>query len=179
MIEEWKHIPNYERLYMISNLGRVKSLPKKIKNKNNSFRYSKEKILSPFIRAEYLSIHLCKPHESYRYKNFTIHSLVLLAFSGNRGNKNVINHKDGNKLNNRVDNLEYCTQSYNKKQDFINGRQSLSGEKNTQSKLTSENVLEIRVLRKSGLKYSELANKFNLSISGISNIFNGHTWTHI
>ena len=103
----------------------------------------------------------------------------MLAFIGQPKNKNVINHKNGIKHDNRLENLEYCSQSHNRKQDFINGRQTLAGEKNTQAKLTSANVFEIRKLIKSGFKYSELASQYNVSISSISNIFNKYTWNHL
>ena len=101
--EIWKPIKGYEGLYEVSNLGRVKSLV------NNKGQY-REKILKHNIRNGYPSVTLCK---NKKLKSFAIHRLVAEAFLPNPDNLPCVNHKDENRLNNFVDNLEWCTYSYN------------------------------------------------------------------
>ena len=101
-METWKNIKGYEGLYQISNKGRVKSLY----NKNNK----KEKILKPGERNEYLCVSLYKNNKKNVY---SIHRLVAQAFLPNPDNLPVVNHKDENKLNNNVENLEWCNYGYN------------------------------------------------------------------
>lgn len=99
MKEIWKHINGYED-YMVSNLGRVKSLKR-----------GKEKILVPGeLRKGYLGLNLCKNGSQ---KSFKIHRLVAEAFLDNPDNLPQVNHIDQNKQNNRVDNLEWCDNTYN------------------------------------------------------------------
>ena len=102
MKEIWKDIKNFEGLYQVSNLGRVKS---------------KRKILKP-IKGEYFKVVLCK--NKIRYTKY-IHRLVAETFIFNNNNKLQVNHKDENKLNNNVNNLEWITfkenMNYGTKQD--------------------------------------------------------------
>ena len=101
--EVWNDIQGYEGLYQVSNLGRVKSL--------NYNRTGKECILKYGINTDgYLYVILSK---NCICKNRTIHRLVATAFIDNPDNLPYINHKDENKLNNRVENLEWCTAEYN------------------------------------------------------------------
>lgn len=102
-IEIWKDIPDYEGLYQVSNLGRVKSF----KRNGNS----KDRILKPSKnRCGYLQVILYKNRKT---ETFTVHRLVALAFISNPLNLPCINHKDENKENNNISNLEWCTQQYN------------------------------------------------------------------
>ena len=100
MKEIWRDIPNYEGYYQASNLGRIKSL-----------WYGREKILKPCEDGQgYLQVFLCKGGKKSVYK---IHKLIALTFIKNELNKPCINHKDENKQNNKIDNLEWCTHIYN------------------------------------------------------------------
>ena len=94
--------------YQISNLGRVKSLYV-INNKTKSIVH-REKILKQSIRTNYYGITLSK---NGIHKNFTVHRLVAEAFIPNPDNLPEVNHKDENKLNNEVSNLEWCDKKYN------------------------------------------------------------------
>lgn len=111
--EVWKPIKGYERLYEVSNLGRVKSLSKfhRTNKLYSSIGYwTKEKILKPFIKEGYEHINLCK---NKIHKTYTIHKLVAMTFISNPNNYKEVNHKDENIHNNKVDNLEWCDRSYN------------------------------------------------------------------
>lgn len=95
-MEQWRDIPGYEGLYQVSSLGRVKS-NKRIK----SLRTDKR---------GYLTVWLCKDSVQ---KNYKAHRLVALAFIPNPENKKTVNHIDGDKQNNCVENLEWATHSEN------------------------------------------------------------------
>ena len=98
MQEIWKDIKGYEGLYQISNLGNVRSL-----HWNHS---NKIRLLTPFLNDGYLRVGF---RVNNVLKNYLIHVLVANAFIPNPENKPQVNHKDGNKLNNNVSNLEWVS----------------------------------------------------------------------
>lgn len=105
MVEVWKPIKDYENLYQVSNCGRVKSLG------NGKSNNSKEKILKPKKDTRgYLHLNLCKDG---KLKTFRVHRLVAEHFIPNPLNLPQVNHKDENKENNCVENLEWCDAKYN------------------------------------------------------------------
>lgn len=114
-MEEWKDIKGYEGLYQVSNEGRVKSLSRNcfVKDKlgNKYCRTIKEKILKPIKQSNgYLYNTL---HKNGEGKMFRTHRLVAEAFIPNSNSLLIINHKDEDKENNSVSNLEWCTPKYN------------------------------------------------------------------
>lgn len=117
--EIWVNIKGYEGLYKISNMGRVKSLARKYKNQHGEFGYKKE-----FIKAQKISCYNKeeKQKNGYYVVNLAkddrgnwirVHRLVAEAFIPNPEKKAEVNHKDGNKLNNKVNNLEWVTHQEN------------------------------------------------------------------
>lgn len=104
MKEVWKDIAGFEGLYQVSNFGRVKSFPR------NGTQVKTPHILCPSTTTSYALYRLSKNDKSYYKKG---HRLVAQAFLPNPEGKPHINHIDGNRLNNRVDNLEWCTPSEN------------------------------------------------------------------
>lgn len=106
-MEEWRAVVGYEGLYEVSNLGRVRSLPK--------YNSHKTKIMHPTVNKKQgrESVMLCLNPQSR--KRISVHRLVAMAFVENpRPDKYTeINHKDENPLNNRADNLEWCDRWYN------------------------------------------------------------------
>lgn len=103
-MEKWKDIPGYETYYMVSDIGRVKSLPR-----NGTVNH--EVILKPKVVNGYLTVHLRRSGYS---KHKKIHRLVAMAFILNTYEKPCVNHKDGNKQNNKLGNLEWCTYRENR-----------------------------------------------------------------
>lgn len=196
--EVFKSIPGYEPKYSVSNTGRVRSH----KTNNES---KKCQILKPFVdRDGYLKINL----RGQVRKNFFIHHLVLLAFVGQCPEGKEVNHKNGIKNDNRLDNLEYVTHKQNiehclrtglyphgerngrktKPESFRNVQlhnylklnpELARGEKNPSSKLTNSQVQEIRQLYKEGgITHRQLATKYSVSKSTITAILTGVNWRY-
>ena len=118
MKEVWKDIPGYEGLYQINNYGIVKSLDRYVKHSKGGPRLIKGKIISSKIDNGYSRVKLCKD-DSKKY--YTVHRLVALTFINNPHGLPVVNHIDGNKLNNHVSNLEWCTVSKNTQHAYDTG----------------------------------------------------------
>lgn len=102
MQEVWKDIPDYEGLYQVSNLGRVKSLQRKNQEQLKTQRINKQ----GYLMTQLWKNNICRTKRTNR--------LVAQAFIPNPNNLPQVNHKDENKLNNCVSNLEWCTDEYNK-----------------------------------------------------------------
>jgi predicted XRE-type DNA-binding protein len=109
-----------------------------------------------------------------------VHNLLAQAFIDNPNNYTHINHIDGNKLNNKLSNLEWCNILQNNQHAFKLGLIDNTGEKNGMSKLTKEKVIEIKKLLKSGdLSQYKIANLFNVSRSCVLKIHLCKTWNHV
>ena len=109
--EEWRPIPNYEGLYEVSNLGNVRSLDRVVKGRPGTYARIKGKTLSPIKNGGgYLRVNLCN---KYGRKAVFVHRLVAKAFIENFDNLPEVNHKDENKENNSLENLEWCDAKYN------------------------------------------------------------------
>ena len=110
-MEEWKNVIGYEGLYEVSNTGQVRSLDRYVKYSNGRIHLHKGKVLSPVKdKYGYLTVVLsCNGKQ----KTIKIHRLVAQAFLPNPDNLPQVNHRDEVKLNNCVDNLEWCSAKYN------------------------------------------------------------------
>ncbi len=111
MEEIWKDIKGYEGLYQVSNLGRIKSLAREY-SVNKGKRYIGERIknLRKDSRGHYLLVDLSKNGKS---KTLLVHRIVAEHFINNPNNLTQVNHKDEDKTNNNVENLEWCDGKYN------------------------------------------------------------------
>lgn len=110
-------------------------------------------------------------------KRFTVHRLVAITYLGDNPNL-VVNHIDGNKTNNALHNLEWCTQEFNQAHSLKNELQKLKGSDNPASKLNNEQVKEIKNL-KGKFSQREIALKFQVSKTLIGHIHRGRNWKHI
>ena len=183
--EVWKDIIGYEGLYQVSNFGNVKSLDREVAPNNRA----------PYCRKG----KICKQSKSnlgYMTVGFTVnnvkvnkyvHRLVAETFITNWSNHPQVNHVDCDKTNNRMYNLEWCTNSENHIHATKNGlnklhlhRVAYSGEKNGRSLLTKEQVLEIKQ-KYIPYKYSakKLSKEYNVSESCITHILNNTSWKKI
>ena len=111
MQEIWKDIVGYEGLYQVSNFGRIKSLDRVIKYSNGKIcKYKEETKALTKDGKGYSRVLVSK---NGKHKNLRVHRLVAQAFIPNPHNLSQVNHKDEDKTNNCVDNLEWCNCQYN------------------------------------------------------------------
>lgn len=162
-MEIWKE---YKSDYFGSNLGRVKS-----------FKNGNEKILRPAPDSDgYLTVAI---YIGGKRKTVKVHRIVAELFIENPENKPQVNHKDGCKQNNFVENLEWTTPSENTRHSYANGLQiTPQGEDHHNAKLTCEQVLYIRE-NPNGLNIYELAEKFNVVFQTISAIQLGRRYKNV
>lgn len=145
MIEEWRNIKDYEGFYQVSNLGRVRSLDRVIKN-----RFFKGKILT--ILTDRYGYSFVRLWNSGNSKNISVHRLVADAFIPNPNNLPHLNHKDEIKSNNIVSNLEWCTIKYNnnygtKKERCAKKRIGMKMPKNSVEIIASKHKKKIGVFK--------------------------------
>lgn len=174
-IEVWRDIEDYFGRYQVSNFGRVKTLERRAKRRNDSFHIIPEKIKSTRInKSGYVSVYLSI---NKRYRHFFVHRLVAACFIGERpSNKHFVNHIDGNKKNNKESNLEWVTVSENHKHAFKLGLMCQKGENHATKKLNNKKVITIFNSKKS---YILLATIYRVSETTIRSIKNGKSWSHI
>lgn len=114
-------------------------------------------------------------------KGLRVHRLVALTYIPNPGSKPFINHKNGIKVDNRVENLEWCTRQENAQHSirvlgrWVNNR----GMNGKNARLTDTQVIEMRQLKDEGLSYSRLARIFDTSPSNVVAIVKRRNWSHI
>lgn len=163
-MEVWMPVVGWETHYAVSNLGRVMRT-------------------SPGKRTRPGKILVTTPNScGYPYveigrKGYKVHALVAAAFIGPRPSGMQINHKDGNKQNNRLENIEYCTQSENIRHSYRHGMHTpVGGEKHGQAKLTALDVARIRT--ESGSS-TALAKKYGVHRKTIMNVKTGGYWKSV
>lgn len=108
-----------------------------------------------------------------------IHRLVCTAFLDNQDSKPQVNHKDGNQSNNRLENLEWVTCKENINHAINTGLRRQNGSDNWYSKLNEKDIPEIKRMLKDGKTHREIAENFNVTISTISKVKLGRSWTHV
>lgn len=162
--EIWKDIESYEGLYQVSNLGKVKSLERYV-NWRNTKKLCKSFILKPYDNSfGYLIVKLCKEG---KMRNYRVNRLVAKAFIPNPNNRPEVNHLDGCKYNNCVENLEWCFPKENVAHAYKNNLvKKPIGSECSFAQLTELQVKQIRTLYDTGnYTISDLATHFNVSYS--------------
>jgi hypothetical protein len=171
--EVWKSIPNFDKRYFVSNFGRIKST--KYKGGNT------ERLIKPALSKGYLkSVFI---NENGKYQSINVHRLICLAFNPIKNYKIFeVNHKNGIKTDNNIENLEWCTRQENIKHSIDNKLQTpFKGEEIGNSKLKEFEVKEIRIIASLNKRYGrrKLAKYYNVSEDTIKSIVNNKTWNHI
>lgn len=164
--EVWLDVDGYENFYQVSNLGRVKSLERIINKNGRCCSIVKCKILLQSIDEDgYLHVTLSRNSKVSRK---IVHRLVGFHFIDNPENKPQINHKKGIKTDNRATELEWSTTQENIRHALNTGLRH--------TKITEDNVLEIRQMRLDGMSYKEIGEKFLVANSVIRRILIGESW---
>ena len=168
MEEVWKDIKDFEGLYQVSNLGNVKRLQGKWVNQERLIKSKLDRYGYPFYTLS----------KKKKLKNKTSHRLVAKAFIPNPLNKLTVNHINGIKTDNRVENLEWNTNLENKQHAVSSGLTNLKGTNHPRCKLSDKQVLEIREIGFSQTRTS-LSKKYGVSRITISRIIERANWNHI
>jgi hypothetical protein len=174
-MEIWKDIEGYEGLYQVSNYGNINSLDRYVNHRGGLKRQKGMPKKKQPHKEGYWSIFLSKNGIA---KSYLIHRLVAIAFIPNPENKLQVNHKDLNRANTHVDNLEWCTNQENAIHGRENNkdRQCISGENHYKSILTSVDVVKILELKSIGIRQKELAAIFGVSRTTIYDVVNAKSW---
>ena len=177
MSEIWKDIEGYEGLYQVSNRGRVKSLERIVMRKNGR-PYSVPELIKE-RQIDHKGYDRIGLNKNGKKKRFFVHRLVLQAFNPSSDETLEVNHIDGNKLNNNVENLEWVTSSENSIHAFKNNLHNHQGERNTNASITDSEAKEIKKLKGKGLTQKEVGEMFGTTNYVVANIWNRRGWTHV
>lgn len=178
MIEKWVDITGFEGLYRISDHGKVKSLAKTWVSANGRVCAKGETVLKPDISGEYLRVTLCKDSVQYR---MSIHRIVAQHFIPNPNNLPFVNHKFGDKHDNRASELEWCTASENMQHaDKMGLRKMPFGETLYNTKISDADVRLIRELYSTHkMPQKQLAQRFGVCKNTISRIVTKRRRCHV
>lgn len=190
MKEIWKDVIGYEGYYQVSNLGRFRSLDRKITRSDGMTYLKKGEIKTGTKNKDgYLAIKLCKDGS---YKSACIHRLVAEVFVENDDIclKTEVNHIDTNRANNRADNLEWVSHIDNIRHSAkLGSYKTKCGENNARAVYTEEDVIKMRKLYSEGFTVMEIVREFYPELdsiktrknkwSRVSDIVKGKTWKNI
>ena len=180
--EIWKPVIGYERMYEVSNFGRIKTIIDKVIEKSGKEKRKSPKIMKQsFTSTGYLMVNLM-----HRY--YKVHRLVAMAFIPNQENKPEINHIDGNPLNNKVENLEWCSHTENMQHAVRTGlrifpRYSLNQDEVIKSYTDEETTVSLAkkfkasrfvimgILKDNGIKLHRKKPKYGINLKALKNDF--------
>ena len=162
--EIWKNIENYEGLYQVSNFGKVRSVKRKVKGLNGIEQVFKGRILIPENIKGYHRVTLSKKNKQTRQ---LVHRIVAVCFISNIEEKRCVNHIDGNRFNNNVSNLEWCTHSENEKHSY-----NVLGKVNSIRKLKDIDAKDIRQNAIKRVNIDFFMDKYSVSRKTVLNVLN-------
>ncbi len=179
--ERWLPVPEWEGLYEVSDLGRVRSLDRMVAHGRTMAQFRRGRVLAPGLGAgyrknghtrggPYLSLCLCRDGKRHR---FNVHTLVARAFLGPLPTGHEVCHGPGGALDNRLANLSYGTHSKNSGEDRRRDGTVVA------AKLTDKIVLECRDRAARGWPIVMLASEFGVAGRTMSSAINGRTWRHV
>lgn len=181
----WKDIKGYEGIYQINTEGDVRSLDREIIRGGSVVKISSVIIKSRMSNAGYYRITLSNNDTG---TTFSVHRLVAETFVDNPNNKPCVNHINGLKTDNKVDNLEWVTQKENIRhaKDVLGkniGDASklihLKGFDHPGAKFTTGTLKELIAMRSEGVSFGKLAKYFNVDKSTVQSILKGETWSSV
>lgn len=171
----WKDIKGWEGLYQINRKGNIRSLPRWTRNGKGSFMTKGRRIKTYYKENDYECVRLSRLSVG---KTYYVHKLIGIHFISNPKRKKHVNHKDCNRRNNLINNLEWST----KKEDvhhsirFSSNNICRKGEDHGSAILTTKDVLSIR---RSSMKGKDLAVIYGVARSTISSIIKRRNWSHV
>ena len=178
MQEIWKPVPGFEGRYDVSNMGNVRTVGRFINAPRGRERWIQERNLSTHITTRGYVQTMFKIGTKNIHQ--LIHRVVASAFIQNPHELPQVNHIDGDKTNNHVENLEWCTSQDNcthaRREKLY---EQARGERGGGAKLTNEEVLFIRTRLASGETHTAIANDYSISRTVITRIANGTRWATI
>lgn len=160
--EIWKDVVGYEGLYQVSNLGNVRSLDRESEHFNGVIVFHKGKVLNVHLHDGYSSVCLYKKEiirgtlKKNKYRTTKVHRLVAQAFLPNSENKRCVNHINGIKTDNRVENLEWSTDSENQKHSY-----AVLGKNNGMKKRVKVNGIKFESMAEASLYYGKKKHFFS------------------
>ena len=184
MNEIWLGVVGLEGRYEVSDFGRIRSLPRLVKNRYGLVNYKGYKYLKPYpsgiknSRGSY-HLHLRLYDENLKVLHKTIHRLVLEAFVGPCPDGMQCCHNDGDPTNNHVENLRWDTAKENMKDRERHGRHD-KGSSSVKAKLTESDIPVIRrLLMRPDRSMNAIAVRYKVNVATIRDIRDGKTWKHV
>lgn len=171
-METWKPVPGWESSYEVSDLGRVRSLPRRVASSYGSTSWNRGRVLAQSKVCGYPGVSLG------RGKRANVHRLVAAAFLGPCPDGMLVRHLDGDRANSVVSNLAYGTHRENEADKYRHGRAVL-GERSPNAKLSADGVREMRRARAAGATLGDLSARFGVCQNNVSLIVRGLAWKHV
>jgi hypothetical protein len=182
--ELWCPVVEWEGFYEVSSLGRVRSCERRVMRSASARRGPSLVTIQSKIRrpthggkqSPYPRVYLWREHIGV---SKMVHHMVLEAFVGPKPPDAVANHIDGNKQNNRVSNLQWCSRSYNNVHAMDIGLVQMRGEAHFAHKYSTEQVRAIRHMAKDGMSLVAIAKHCEMPLGTVFNIVRRKTWKHL